>query len=72
MAKPEHLEILNKGVKEWNQWRTNNPKVRPELDEVDLVGKDLTGINLWNAILYKANMGSTKLAEANLKHANLG
>ncbi len=28
MANPEHLEILKRGVSEWNKWREENPNVR--------------------------------------------
>jgi len=31
MANPEHLEILKRSVKEWNQWRETHPNVRPDL-----------------------------------------
>ena len=30
MANAEHLKILKKGVKAWNQWREKNPKIRPK------------------------------------------
>ena len=31
MANPEHVEILKEGVEAWNQWRKDNPGVRPDL-----------------------------------------
>jgi hypothetical protein len=31
MANPEHLKILEQGVKTWNRWREQNPKAIPEL-----------------------------------------
>lgn len=31
MAKDEHLEILRSGVEAWNQWRKENPDVKPDL-----------------------------------------
>lgn len=36
MANQEHLEILKKGVPAWNEWRTRNAGIKPDLSEVDL------------------------------------
>ena len=41
MANSEHLEILKRSVKEWNQWRKDNPDVKPDLERVDLSDADL-------------------------------
>ena len=41
MANKEHLKILKQGVKVWNKWREENPKVRPDLVEADFSGVDL-------------------------------
>jgi hypothetical protein len=38
MANPEHLEILRKGEKVWNEWREKNPRIKPQLGGVDLNG----------------------------------
>jgi hypothetical protein len=27
---PEHVEIIKKGVAEWNEWRRDNPRIRPD------------------------------------------
>lgn len=35
MANSEHIDILRKGVDAWNQWRKDNPSVKPDLSEAD-------------------------------------
>ena len=35
MAEKEHIEIFKKGPKEWNLWRNENPRVRPDLSDID-------------------------------------
>src|SRR5262245_18927709 len=76
MANPEHLEVLNRGVEKWNQWRKDNPDVRPDLEGADLSGAtlimaDLSGVNLIGAGLIKANLSEVNLIKANLSEANL-
>jgi hypothetical protein len=55
------LEILKSGVNAWNEWRTENPTIRPSLPAADLSGRDLSRANLSEtdlsgADLYKADM----------------
>lgn len=38
MANETHLTILRQGVAAWNQWRADNPQVRPDLSRADLFG----------------------------------
>ena len=33
MANEEHVAILKKGVAAWNEWRRENPDIRPNLSE---------------------------------------
>jgi uncharacterized protein YjbI with pentapeptide repeats len=66
MPNQEHLAILEKGVRAWNQWRQENPTVVPNLNNADLLYAELSGINLG-----RADLGSVKLAGANLSGANL-
>lgn len=35
MAVSEHIEIFKKGSKAWNEWRESNPRVSPDLSDVD-------------------------------------
>jgi nucleotide-binding universal stress UspA family protein/uncharacterized protein YjbI with pentapeptide repeats len=86
MAKAEHLEILARGVDEWNSWRKENPGIKPDLSEIriqvldlrnaDLRGADLRlsilkGIDLTGADLAKANLVEADLTRSNLQMANL-
>jgi hypothetical protein len=71
MANQEHLGILKQGVEAWNQWRKENPYVRPDLREEDLQGRDFNGINLHNANLSGANLGSVNSDEKLPKSAEI-
>jgi hypothetical protein len=31
MANDEHVAMLKKGVDAWNEWRVENPHIRPDL-----------------------------------------
>jgi uncharacterized protein YjbI with pentapeptide repeats len=76
-----HTPILNRGVKIWNAWRAQNPKIIPNLAYAQLSGKDLTGADLSNAdlhevqlsdaILYNSNLQGATLRGASLNNANL-
>ena len=66
MANKKHLEILKKGVKEWNKWREENPEEQP-----DLIGANLIRAFLREADLRAANLSMAKLNNANLESANL-
>ncbi len=57
MANREHLEILKQGVETWNQWREENPKIRPDLRGASLSGFDLSGFDLREANLNASNLG---------------
>ncbi|HVP56215.1 MAG TPA: toll/interleukin-1 receptor domain-containing protein, partial [Candidatus Eisenbacteria bacterium] len=67
MANPEHLAILKRGAKRWNEWRKKDRTVRPDLSAADLGAANLRGANLKEACLRDVN-----LADANLRGANLG
>jgi TIR domain/Pentapeptide repeats (8 copies) len=85
MAKPEHLQILRQGLKAWNQWRSENIDITPNLAmaalgglrkaalrEFNLHGANLYGANLRKAALAGADLsGATNLYGANLTRANL-
>lgn len=66
MANGEHLDILNRGVGVWNDWRKRNPTVSPDLSKTELYDRNLSGVNLSNA-----NLDGTRLASVNLTGANL-
>ena len=71
MANEKQLEILNRGVDAWNEWREQNPDVAPDLVDANLVGRTLIGINLQGADLSGANLRLATLSGANLSQANL-
>lgn len=76
MANPEHLKILRRGVKAWNQWRRKNPATKPELSSAKLGGRRLGGADFSGADLSHADLLGAKLLggdfrKANLSHSNL-
>lgn len=81
MANEEHLAVLRQGVEAWNQWKANNPEIRPNLSFANgkritirgakLSGVDLSRTNLSRADLSKADLIGAKLNEANLSEAYL-
>lgn len=71
MANPEHLKILKRGVKAWNNWRLEHRRVHPDLIGADLIGADLIGLDLYYANLRGANLHNADLRSANLGRANL-
>lgn len=77
MANDVHLRILKQGVSAWNQWRSENPSVVPDLSDANLIYTDLAGANLNEAYLRKAqlikgNLNGACLISADLRWANLG
>ncbi|MEM1204788.1 MAG: toll/interleukin-1 receptor domain-containing protein [Acidobacteriota bacterium] len=61
LGNPDHLEILKRGVEEWNKWRRENRTARP----------DLKGANLKDANLREADFRDANLREADFRDANL-
>lgn len=68
---PEHLKVLEQGVKAWNAWRARNPKIKPGLSDTVLFRKDLRKINLRNASLARARLSTSNLRGADLRNADL-
>ena len=76
MANPEHLDLLTRSVADWNQWRTHNPDIEPDLGEANLTlanlrKANLSQVNLRGAKLFHANLREADLTGANLGEANL-
>jgi hypothetical protein len=74
-VKRAHLEILKGGIEGWNDWRRENPEVRPILYDTDLTKIDFDvglSANFSNADLRNANLTEAKLKRANFHEANLG
>jgi hypothetical protein len=71
MADPSHLERLLDGVDGWNEWRRQNPEVKPDLSEARLINADLERAVLDNADLRRADLSKAQLSHASLHSANL-
>src|SRR4249919_3121059 len=56
MAQEEHLAVLKQGIEAWNQWRADNPDVRPDLKGADFSRSELSGVNLSFGGLSVANL----------------
>jgi uncharacterized protein YjbI with pentapeptide repeats len=72
MSDPRQLQILAQGVPAWNRWRQENPRIAPDLREVELPGASLAGIDLSRALLIDANLKDANLQGAKLDKAILG
>ena len=66
MASKKHVARLRQGVDAWNQWRRENPKIRPDLSRAVLIRANLSGANL-----RRTNLGAVDLSHADLCGAQL-
>jgi hypothetical protein len=71
MANEEHVAILKKGVAAWNEWRRENPDIRPNLSGANLRRAHLYGADLSGADLSRADLSEAPLVSADLTGANL-
>ena len=71
MANPEHVKILKQGMDVWNNWREENPWIKPSLRGASLDGTDLRWANLRWANLRGVTLRGANLRGANLRQANL-
>lgn len=71
MASAEHFNILQQGVEAWNEWRKNNPKVRPDLREADLRQSSLACINFCEGDLQGVHLETSDLRNADFSNAIL-
>ncbi len=71
MANEEHLAILNQGVIAWNEWRSENYDIEPNLRQADLCWVDLSGANFRRATLSNAEFRGADLSGADLFRAKL-
>jgi hypothetical protein len=70
-ADERQFAILNQGVKSWNQWRQDNPDVRPDLRGVLMAGKDLDHADFRNTVLENAFFFNANLVKADFSGAQL-
>lgn len=71
MANPEHLALLKRGVRQWNEWREQQWSVIPDLSKANLAGAFLLGADLSGANLRKSLLGDSNMNGGNLSHADL-
>jgi len=71
MADKKHVKILENGVEKWNEWRSENPKIRPDLTRADLSYRILDGADLRRANLTEADLTDSILYQANLCAADI-
>ena len=71
MANLQHLERLQRGVQQWNQWRSKHPGIIPDLSGASLRAAQLSGVNLSGAKLRRIHLDRAELSGANLYKADL-
>lgn len=71
MAVKEHTELIHLGYPIWNEWRSNNPDIVPDLSNWDLAGAYLANMDLTQANFEKANLKKAVLSNSILHYANL-
>src|SRR5260221_5697450 len=68
---PSHLDLLRRGIGQWNAWRAQHPALQPDLGGVNLQGVNLCGANLSDANLQGADLSGSRLSGVNLCGAHL-
>lgn len=71
MANPAHEAVLRQGAAEWNDWRSANPSLTPDLVGLRMSAVNLTGCDLSHAQLASACLIRAKLEGADLRYADL-
>jgi hypothetical protein len=71
VADPEHFKLLQQGVDVWNERRTKEPSIPPDLFGADLGETNLIRVNFREANLREANHSRADLRGAELRLANL-
>jgi hypothetical protein len=66
MANEEHLALLKQGVEAWNEWKANNPDIRPDLSFATGNGITIRGAKLSGVDLSRANLSRADLSRADL------
>jgi hypothetical protein len=70
MPDAHHLAILGQGSKTWNQWRSENPQLAPNLSHSDLKGRELREFNLSGADLHESEMTWAHVVDCNCEGAD--
>lgn len=70
MANEEHLNILGRGVRDWNAWREEQAE-RGDRSRPDLSGASLRGGRFMRALFHRVDFADADLSGADLTWANL-
>jgi len=62
MANTEHLDKFYDGIEAWNQWRKENPEIKPDLTLASLLGIHLSDADLSGADLSGADLSGADLS----------
>lgn len=71
MANSEHLEILHKGVQVWNDWRLENPSIKPNFERAVLNDFNFSNYVLTDANFFRAEMRESRFRGAALQGSQL-
>jgi len=71
MANQEHLKIFQQGISVWNQWRKENPDLKPDLSHADLSNIDLSNTNILNADMSYADLSDSNFSNTKFFSVNL-
>lgn len=71
MANPEHLAVLIQGVAVWNEWRKNNPQIKPDLSGINFDRRNFAKANFSHANFYQSVFKEANLQETSFEYANL-
>jgi uncharacterized protein YjbI with pentapeptide repeats len=71
MANPKHVAALRADVDQWNQTRSQDSRLRPDLTGADLHAANLVMADLRYADLCGANLVGARLIGVDLEGANL-
>lgn len=72
MAEREHVDLLLKSILEWNVWRKESPKIRPDLSGADLSsGAAIDRLGKPRGLYERCGRAYHDLSGANLKSADL-
>jgi hypothetical protein len=71
VANSDHLERLAEGAPAWNAWRSEQPRVHPDLRQAHLAEANLRGYDLHDTDLRGASLLGAKVERADLRGADL-
>jgi uncharacterized protein YjbI with pentapeptide repeats len=71
MANPEHLEIWEQGIEEWNRWIDEFEPGNPDLSNLDLCGRIIEHANFSYADLSNTDFSGSTLINGNFRRALL-